>query len=225
MPRLSDVFDRLTEVLGAEAEPQTGAIREGFERLIAVSFESILDGNRAALALEALRNEGLLEPEALASVDPKELADILTLGRKPLPPRSLASIQRLAHWFHERGISDGVDQLSTESLRDELTAINGIGPSTADELLSRGLGRPAFPVSRAAYRVLVRHGWIDESCSYDDARDLIESLAPKDAALLTRLSLGFEQVGARYCRVSVAKCDRCPLRPLLPEGGPIQPEG
>jgi len=225
MPRLTDVFDRLTEALAAQTAGPTVANREGFERLIVVALESALDANRAGLALESLRDEGLLEPEALASVDPKELADVLAQGPKRLPPRSVAVLQRLADWYLKRGLDDGADSVSTETLREELTAINGIGPGTADELLSRGLGRPAFAVSRAAYRVMVRHGWIDASCSYEDARDLIESFAPENGPLLATLAQGFESIGARYCRASVAKCERCPLRPLLPDGGPIQPEG
>jgi endonuclease-3 related protein len=225
MPRLTDVFDRLTEALSAEGDEQVDLDSDPFERLIGVLLETSVDGVRMRSILDSLREAGLLEPEALASADPAELADVTRQGKKSLPPRSQAALQRLARWYHDRGIADGSDPISTETLREELTAINGIGSGTADELLSRGLGRPAFAVSRAAYRVLVRHGWIDASCTYTDARDLIESLAGENAALLTRLSQGFEQIGARYCRVSVAKCDRCPLRPLLPEGGPIQPDG
>lgn len=225
MPRLTDVFDRLTEALSAEGDEQVNLNGDPFERLITVFLESAVDAARARAIRDNLRDQGLLEPEALASADPAELADVTRQGKKPLPPRSQAALQRLARWSHDRGIADGSDQISTETLREELTALNGIGPGTADELLSRGLGRPAFAVSRAAYRVLVRHGWIDVSCTYTDARDLVESLASEDATQLTRLSQGFEQIGARYCRVSVAKCDRCPLRPLLPEGGPIQPDG
>ena len=225
MPRLTDVFDRLTEALGAEGDEPPVPVGDPFERLIAVFLESAVDAARARSIRDNLRDAGLLEPDALASADPAELADVTRQGRKTLPPRSQATLQRLARWYHDRGIADGSEPISTETLREELTALNGIGPGTGDELLSRGLGRPAFAVSRAAYRVLVRHGWIDASCTYTDARDLIESLAGENAALLTRLSQGFEQIGARYCRVSVAKCDRCPLRPLLPEGGPIQPDG
>jgi endonuclease-3 related protein len=224
MPRLTDVFDRLTEALAAQVDQPTSEVRDGFERLIAVSLESFLDAKRAGVALESLRNEGLLEPEVLGSLDPKELADTLTQGRKPPPPRSVATLQRLARWYQERDLANDADSVSTETLREELNAINGIGPSTADELLSRGLGRPAFAVSRAAYRVLLRHGWLDASCTYEDARDLIESLAPENAPLLAVLAQGFESIGTRYCRASVARCERCPLRPLLPDGGPIEPE-
>jgi endonuclease-3 related protein len=224
LPRLTDVFDRLAEALGAPVENPSAPAPLGFESLIAVALEASRDPNRARMALESLRIEGLLEPEALASADPRELADVLTQGRKPPPQRAVAVLQRLARWYHERGIDDSANAISTETLREELNAINGIGPGTADELLSRGLGRPAFAVNRAAYRILLRHGWIDASCSYDDARDLIESFAPENGPLLATLSQGFESIGAHYCRVSVAKCERCPLRPLLPDGGPIQPE-
>ena len=225
MPRLADVFDRLTEALIAEDGGSAAVGIEPFERLIGVLLENATDAARARLNLDALRDAGLLDPAALASADPAELADVLSHNRKTLPPRARATLQRLARWYHDRGLADDPGQISTETLREELTALKGIGPGTADELLARGLGRAAFSVSRAAYRVLVRHGWIDVSCTYEDARDLIEPLAPDDPNRLMQLSRGFEQIGARYCRVAAAKCDRCPLQPLLPEGGPIQPDG
>ncbi len=98
--------------------------------------------------------------------------------------------------------------------------LKGLGPATVDSILSRGLGRATYPVDRATYRILVRHGWLDPTADYDEARSVAESLAPDDSAMLTRLSAAFERVGRDFCKPTVAKCERCPLRSLLPEGGP-----
>ena len=71
-------------------------------------------------------------------------------------------------------------------------------------------------------RILVRHGWLDPSSDYDEARSALESIAPDEPERLAQLSLGFEKLGRDFCKSTAPKCDRCPLRPLLPEGGPVE---
>ena len=44
---------------------------------------------------------------------------------------------------------------------EELAGIKGIGPAAADAMVLFALKRPAYPVDRATFRVLVRHGWLD----------------------------------------------------------------
>ncbi len=94
--------------------------------------------------------------------------------------------------------------------------------------------RPAYPVDRATFRVLVRHGWLDPTATYDEARDLLLDCASSDAYKLDErdhveykdlaedlmeLAYGMNQVGRRYCRPAAPRCDECPLVSLLPEGG------
>src|SRR5262249_11967694 len=96
---------------------------------------------------------------------------------------------------------------------------------TADALLLRALARPIYPLDRASYRILVRHGWLDLSADYDEARAVVERLSPDDPGTLAQLSDWLARIGGGVCRVRGAKCDPCPLRPFLPEGGPIDPQG
>ena len=82
-----------------------------------------------------------------------------------------------------------------------------------------------YPLDRATYRILIRHGWLDSSADYDEARDVVERPWAGDPVTLARLSDWLARIGSEFCRVRVAKCDRCPLRGFLPEGGPVEPEG
>jgi endonuclease-3 related protein len=127
-------------------------------------------------------------------------------------------LQRLARWVAGRGSAEALDDISTGRLREELLGVNGIGPASADAVLLLALRRPVFPVDRASYRVLVRHGWLDTSADYEEARAAWERPAGDDPGTLARLAAGLEQVGREFCRASVARCERCPLRPLLPTG-------
>lgn len=76
--------------------------------------------------------------------------------------------------------------------------------------------------------MLVRHGWLEPTASYEEARDLLvdrsafhEDVAENEGSiLLARLAHGMERLGRRYCRAAAPDCDECPLKELLPEGGP-----
>lgn len=215
MPNLTDAIPVILAAIEGpeEAPPNAGT----FESVAAAYLAQWGEERAVAQAIDALRDAGWLEPEALAAADEAAVADAWREAGSRGLLKLIPALQRLARWAAE-SLRDGA---STESLRGGLRAIKGIGAASADAILLRGLGRAAYPVDRATYRILVRHGWLDPSAGYDEARSLVEAALPDDPAGLARLSAGFEQVGRLWCRASVAKCERCPLRPLLPEGGPV----
>ncbi|HEY2154617.1 MAG TPA: endonuclease III [Isosphaeraceae bacterium] len=188
-----------------------------FESVAAAYLAQWGEVRAVAQAIEALRDEGWLEPEALAAADEAAVADAWREAGARGLLKLIPTLQRLARWAAP-SLRAGA---STESLRDGLRGVKGVGAASADAILLRGIGRVAYPVDRATYRIVVRHGWLDPSAGYDEARSLVEAALPDDPTGLASLSAGFEQVGRLWCRASVAKCERCPLRPLLPEGGPL----
>ena len=145
-----------------------------------------------------------------------------------MPTRSLGPLRRVARWVvdHHAGSAEALrdEDLATDQLREELLGLNGVGPATADALLLFALRRPVYPVDRATYRILIRHDWLDPTADYDEARAVVERQGPDDPSGLARLSDWLERVGREFCRAGVARCERCPLRPFLPEGGPSEPE-
>jgi endonuclease-3 related protein len=235
MPTWDASLDAIVAVLADHygvAAPDAGAAeRQPFPALVTVLLARATDPSKAARGRVALGDAGLLDPQALAEADPAEVSEVLKSNGITLAPRALAPIQRLAKWIVERRLSrwgrdlaESLGDLDTESLRSELASLRGIGPATADALLLLALARPVYPVDQATYRILIRHGWLDLSATYDEARAVVESPCPDDPATLARLSDWLVRVGREYCRVARAKCEACPLRGFLPEGGPIAPE-
>lgn len=206
-----------------------GAWGKPFAAMLAVVLERAIEAKKVARAIEALDEAGLLEPQVLAESEPTEVVEALRGAGVASPNRLAGPLRRLAGWLVDRHHGSAVELLepdvSTDALREELAALNGIGPATADAILLHALRRGSYPVDRATYRILVRHDWLDASAGYDEARALVERQHPDDPDALAQLAGWFERVGREFCRPSTARCDRCPLRPFLPEGGPREPEG
>jgi endonuclease-3 related protein len=233
MPALDESFpairDALADRYGRPEPPAEGL--DPFEAIVATALGRALDPRKRDAAVAALRDEGLLDPEALAGSDAAEVDEALRSAGLAVPRTALAPLRRLARWLvdlHD-GSADALvgpdSPVPSDRLREELLALNGVGPSTADALLLFALRRPVYPLDRATYRVLVRHGWVDPDAGYDEARDVVERLAPDDPRTLARLALWFDPLGREFCRAGAPRCDRCPLRPFLPETGPIDPNG
>lgn len=231
MPALVESFPAiradLTDRYGLPAPLFAGL--DPFEALVATVLDRALEPTKRDAVIAALRDEGLLEPQALAESDPAEAEEALRSAGLAVARTVLTPLRKLARWLvdHHHGSADalaGLDSsLSADRLREELLTINGIGPASADAVLLFALRRPVYPLDRASYRILARHGWVDTDAGYDEARDVVERLAPEDPALLARLSAWFERLGREFCRAGAPKCERCPLRPFLPESGPVDP--
>jgi endonuclease III related protein len=231
VPRLGESRLALLEALEARygplsppgGGPSSVEVPDPFEAIIRVALALVAEPRAAASAFDALRGAGLIDPEALAGADPLEIDDVFQQARVRLASKALKPLQRIARWAKGRDFDpETASKLATESIREAWRTLNGVGPATADALLLFGLGRPTIPVDRASYRILARHGWLDPSSDYDEARSTLESIAPDDPSRLAQLSLGLERLGRDYCKPSAPKCERCPLRPLLPEGGPVE---
>lgn len=114
----------------------------------------------------------------------------------------------------------------TAELREQLLAVHGIGPETADSILLYAGRHPVFVVDAYTRRVLLRHGLIAEKptrllpgSSYEEMRAFFESSLPRDAQLFNEFHALLVHVGKDWCRPREPKCDTCPLRPFLPAEG------
>jgi endonuclease III related protein len=202
--------------------------RAAFEAVLAAALARLTDSARAEAALKALDQSGLLEPMTLAGIEPSEILDSLRDVGLSLPPRSATLLVRLARWYSQ---AFGNDDLHLDpaartmpGLRAKLAAINGVGLATADAILL-ALGQPTYPLDRGTYRILVRHGWIDSATEYDQASELLSGQAAGNAEEIARLSTWLVQVGRQFCVPRSPRCQLCPLRCVLPEQGPLEPDG
>ena len=239
MPTLDHAFEAVRSAMighfGAAADDFEGLAP--FDAMVAVVLKRALGGERGRAALDALGDDDLLTPERLADAELLEIADALRGKGIAATVKTIAPLKHLARWVVEHrdtGIfATAEDDSEKVPLRlgwllEELGAIKGIGPATADAIVLFALKRPSYPVDRASFRVLVRHGWLDSTASYDEARDLLvdramhgaDELEEQAAATLIDLSREMDRLGRQFCRAAAPHCGGCPLEHLLPEGGP-----
>jgi endonuclease-3 related protein len=62
----------------------------------------------------------------------------------------------------------------TAELRDDLLALSGVGPETADSILLYAGNHPVFVVDAYTMRILERHGMVSSVAGYDEIRLLFE---------------------------------------------------
>ncbi len=102
----------------------------------------------------------------------------------------------------------------TETLRESLLALHGIGPETADCILLYALGRPVFVVDAYTRRLLARLGFGEVAANrrgYEMLRHQVETLTGPDPALLGEFHALIVEHGKQRCRAR-PRCDGCPLR-------------
>ena len=224
MPRFAEIFPEMAQVLAKvsaradferdDADPWTDFVR------------AVLNGVEARKrerAIQALRDADLLSPRDLAETELIELVETLREANATLADRDVIALKRSANWLTAQhdGDLESLSTIDSDTLREQLSAIKGISLSLADSILLFGLGRGVARFDRAGFRILVRHGWLDPSSEPEEFRSLLENALDFDPVLLADWALKLDALARDYCRVSVAKCEKCPLRPFLPRSGPL----
>lgn len=195
-------------------------------------------------ALRQLRAEGMLNVDGIR--------------RAPLP--KLARMIRSSGYFRQKakrlktfvnyldeqygGSLERMFAQSTARLREELLALNGVGPETADSILLYAGGHPVFVVDAYTRRILERHGLITANARYEEIRQLVEQafseeiVRAHDQPLISPLpgrrrhkfvirkasasARAFDefhallvQAAKHHCLKAKAQCSGCPLERFL----------
>lgn len=174
-------------------------------------------------ALDRLRSAEALTAERLADAPMESLETWL----KPSGYFRVkaARVRHLARLWRDGGglaLFDG----DLVSVRERVLSWPGVGPETADCMLLYAGHRPVFVIDAYTRRIFQRHGWVESSDRYEALRAQCEAqlhAAPEGMTLTDYWGDYHAQlvaVGKDYCRPRRPHCEACPLRSLLPKGGP-----
>lgn len=172
-------------------------------------------------AIANLKHAASIDPRQLLRLDRSKLAALLKpAGYFNVKTRRLRSFLSVLVTECD-GNLDGLFAGPTHQVRERLLAIHGIGPETADSMLLYAGGHLSFVIDAYTKRIFLRHAWCPAEATYSDLQAVcVRSLShtPRSARLdyWQDYHAQLVMVGKEYCRKREPRCDRCPLRPLLP---------
>lgn len=115
---------------------------------------------------------------------------------------------------HYNGSMKQMKSEDTNTIKEKLLSVNGIGPETADSILLYALEKPIFVVDAYTKRVLSRHNIMSHDESYDRFQGLFYLSLKKDVRLYNEYHALFVRVGKTFCKPKPV-CAGCPLSGLL----------
>jgi len=210
---LREMFDRLIAHYGPQ---HWWPAETPFEVIVGAILTQNTNWTNVEKAIANLKAARTLEPAALGQLSVERLAELIR-------PAGYFNIKaaRLRHfldWLLDRfgGNLDTMFACGTDVLREELLAIKGIGPETADSILLYAGGKLSFVVDTYTHRVMTRHQLIDADAGYEELKAFCEDHVPAEVDLYNEFHALLVNVGKDFCRPK-PKCSACPLCPLLRE--------
>ncbi len=213
--RLGELLQELYQQLWEAFGPQGWWPGETpFEVIVGAILTQNTNWRNVAQVLAGLKEEGLLNPQALREMPETELA-------RRLKPSGYFNIKarRVINFldFFAQRFHDSLEEMAQEdlgSLRAALLMVKGIGPETADSILLYALNQPTFVVDAYTFRVLSRHNLAPESPSYDELQGLFMENLPADVPLYQEFHALLVRLGKEFCRPR-PRCPSCPLHEWL----------
>ncbi|GAB4487168.1 MAG: endonuclease III domain-containing protein [Thermodesulfovibrionales bacterium] len=205
--RLSDIYDRLYTAFG----PQSWWPGETpFEVAVGAILTQNTNWSNVEKTIRNLKSARALSCRRLHE----------------MPVRRLASLIRPAGYFNVKAhrLKNFVDVLVSRyggsmkrmaktdpaKIRDELLAVNGIGPETADSIILYALGRPVFVIDAYTKRIFSRHKLLNPEAAYDAYQELFHENLERDVSLYNEYHALLVRLAKVHCRTKPL-CAGCPL--------------
>jgi endonuclease-3 related protein len=195
-----------------------------FEVILGAYLTQNTSWSNVEKALASLRAAGLLSVEGIRRTPITKLENLIrSSGYFRQKAKRLKTFVRFLDQRY-RGSLDRMFAQPVLKLREELLALNGVGPETADSILLYAGNHPVFVVDAYTRRILERHGLIDPRATYDEIRELFEqALAPLgDDALARQGSLTSDGLiegprGSSHLPSRMSRAVRTPLAQVFNE--------
>ncbi|MBI4267326.1 MAG: hypothetical protein HY662_00905 [Chloroflexi bacterium] len=206
---VQDIYRRLYDCYGHQ---YWWPADEPFEVMVGAVLTQSTAWVNVEKAIANLKAAGVLSPGALRRLTLSELATLIRpSGYYNAKARKL---QALVRWIGEYG-NDNLDELfdhSIDKLRQQLLAVWGVGPETADSIILYAANKPVFVIDAYTHRIVDRIGLTPDSNSYAAYQALFMENLPADARLFNEYHALLVCLGKGVCRKQQPICQRCCLR-------------
>ena len=185
--------------------------RSRFEVMVGAVLVQNTRWANVAAAIGTLRGADALGPAAILSMRATRLQKLIRpAGCQSVKARRLKA---LADWIMQSGGLRRLRAQATDSLREALLGVHGIGPETADAILCFAFDRPVFIADRHADRWLTRMDLViaDDLNSYEYCRQTVESRLDGSPVNFSDLHAAIVMHGQSVCGPQ-PDCAACPVR-------------
>lgn len=162
-------------------------------------------------AIDALREEGLLEARLLYLAPEEKVAGLIRPTRyynqKARRLKDFCSL--VVNGYN--GDLERLLALPAGDLRRILLGLKGIGRETADSILLYAAQKPVFVVDAYTARIFGRLGIIPPGWGYDRLQSFFTGNLPERVDLFNEYHALIDGIGNRYCSGSSPRCGECPL--------------
>lgn len=214
--QLSEIYTRLYQHFGAQHWwPQHDG---AFEIIVGAILTQNTAWTNVEKALANLKHARALTPARLHRIPTARLARwIRPSGYFNLKAKKLHAFTQFLLANH-RGSLTRLFRLDTPTLREQLLAVYGIGPETADSIILYAAEKPIFVVDAYTRRICARLGLSREDASYDELQRLFMEHLPRDEKLFNEYHALLVALGKNLCKKTAPRCAQCPLVALCPTG-------
>jgi len=190
--------------------------RTRFEIIVGAILTQNTSWTNVERAIANLRREKLLAIPAMLNIPTPRLARLIrSSGYFRQKAKKLKAFTRFVQQQFSGSLSR-MFRVPTETLRQQLLAVHGIGPETADSILLYAGNHPVFVVDAYTRRILERHALASPKSKYDEIQLLFEQNLLPDPQLFNEFHALIVRTGKYLCVSRSPRCSECVLQKFLP---------
>ena len=185
-----------------------------FEIMVGAVLTQNTNWSNVQKAINNLKSEDLLSYQSLCQLAVDEIAQLIRpAGYYNLKAQRLRNLLDMVA-THYHGDLDLFLEDDLESARENLLAVKGVGPETADSILLYACGRPVFVVDMYTHRVFSRHNMVEEEADYSTNQNVFLDHLPQETQLYNEFHALIVRVASTFCKKTKPLCEQCPLQGL-----------
>jgi endonuclease-3 related protein len=208
---LAEIYDRLFDHFGSQ---HWWPGDTPFEIIVGAILTQNTAWTNVEKAMANLKRARLLTPERLHRVSSARLAQLIRpSGYFNLKAKKLKAFTRFLFDEHHGRLAH-LFKLEAMKLRDELLAVYGIGPETADSIILYAAHQPIFVIDTYTRRIFARLGLSDADATYDELQKMFTEHLPRDEKLFNEYHALIVALGKEVCQKRAPRCAICPLREI-----------
>jgi len=208
---LRKIYQKLFRALGPQGWwPADSA----FEMMLGAILTQATNWHNVEQAIQRLAHTGALQPREVLAIPTRRLEQLV----RPAGyfRQKAKRVKVFTQWYVDRyaGRARRMFRTPWRKLREELLALHGIGPETADSMLLYAGQQPVFVIDAYTTRIFRRHRLIRGRATYDTIQRWVMQELPADTQLYNEYHALLVSVGKQFCHRRHPDCNHCPLGKL-----------